>query len=56
MKITCKKAKRQNGKPIHCTARDKPCLFNFWCACKGWWELREGALTCKYAKEDPKND
>ena len=59
MKISCKKAKRLKGGPkeaiyiCHSSAREgKPCLFNFWCACKGWYELREGALTCKYAKEE----
>lgn len=55
MRISCKKAGRKSvdGKKIFwCSARDKPCPHQFWCACKGWRELRESALRCSYAKEE----
>lgn len=54
MGISCEYASRKQTL-LMCEKTGRPCIHSYFCAMKGWYKHREGALTCKYRREE-KND
>lgn len=43
---TCPVGKYDNRMKIICTLDDKPCAFQYYKQCKGWWANTESAGKC----------